>query len=98
MNNFTYKQKQSQRNSVSLFMATSIKQKLHTLIDNIDNESLLTQVYELIYKKNSSKEGDLWSKLSPQQQEEVLLSLEESNNPSNLISNEDVKKSHKKWL
>jgi hypothetical protein len=79
-------------------MATSIKQKLHTLIDNIDNESLLTQVYELIYKKNSSKEGDLWNKLTPQQQEEVLLSLEESNEANNLISNDDVKKSHKKWL
>jgi hypothetical protein len=79
-------------------MATSIKQKLHTLIDNIDNESLLTQVYELIYKKNSSKEGDLWNKLTQQQQEEVLLSLEESNDTNNLISNEDVKKSHKKWL
>lgn len=79
-------------------MATSIKQKLHTLIDNIDNESLLTQVYELIYKKNSSKEGDLWSTLTPQQQQEVLLSLEESNDPTNLISNDEVKKNHKKWL
>ncbi|HSY61444.1 MAG TPA: hypothetical protein VK796_06180 [Cytophaga sp.] len=79
-------------------MATSIKQKLHTLIDNIDNESLLTQVYELIYKKSASKEGDLWSKLSPEQQQEVLLSLEESNDATNLISNDDVKKSHKKWL
>jgi hypothetical protein len=79
-------------------MATSIKQKLHTLIDNIDNESLLTQVYELIYKKNSSKEGDLWNKLTTQQQQEVLLSLEESNDANNLISNDDVKKSHKKWL
>jgi len=76
-------------------MATSIKQKLHTLIDNIDNESLLTQVYELIYKKNSSKEGDLWNKLTLQQQEEVLLSLEESNDTNNLISNDGVKKSIK---
>ncbi|ABG59873.1 hypothetical protein [Cytophaga hutchinsonii] len=79
-------------------MATSIKQKLHTLIDTIDNESLLTQVYELIYKKSSSKEGDLWNKLTSQQQQEVLLSLEESNDTNNLISNDDVKKSHKKWL
>lgn len=79
-------------------MATSIKQKLHTLIDNIDNESLLTQVYELIYKKNSSKEGDLWNKLTPLQQQEVLHSLEESNDSNNLISNDDVKKNHKKWL
>lgn len=79
-------------------MGTSIKQKLHDLIEKIDNESLLNQVYELIYKKNISKEGDLWSKLTTDQQKEVLLSLEESNDPNNLISNEEVKKEHKKWL
>lgn len=79
-------------------MATSIKQKLHDLIEKIDNESLLSQVYELIYKKNTSNEGDLWNKLTPDQQNEVLLSLEESNDPKNLISHEDVKRNHKKWL
>jgi len=79
-------------------MATSIKQKLHDLIEKSDNESLLNQVYELIYKKNSSKEGDLWSQLTSEQQAEVLLSLEESNDPNNLISQEEVKRTHKKWL
>jgi len=79
-------------------MGNSIKQKLHKLIDKIENESILTQVYELIYKKSSSKEGDLWNKLSPEQQKEVLLSLEESEDPNNLISNEEVKRNHKKWL
>jgi len=79
-------------------MAISIKQKLHNLIDNIENESILNQVYELIYKKNASAENDLWSKLSTEQQQEVLLSLEESNDPNNLTSQEEVKKAHKKWL
>lgn len=79
-------------------MATSIKQKLHELIDQIDNESLLRQAYELIYKKNASKEGDLWNKLSQEQQEEILISLEESDDPENLISNEEVKRIHRKWL
>lgn len=79
-------------------MATSIKQKLHDLIEKIENESILNQVYELIYKKSFSKEGDLWSKLSPEQQMEVLLSLEESNDSNNLISNEELKKNHKRWL
>jgi hypothetical protein len=79
-------------------MAPSIKQKLHDLIEKIDNESLLNQVYELIYKKNTSREGDLWNKLTPDQQKEVLLSLEESNDPANLISEEEAKRNHKKWL
>jgi hypothetical protein len=79
-------------------MATSIKQKLHDLIDSIDNDSILNQVYELISQKNTSTESDLWSKLTNDQQKEVLLSLEESEEPYNLISQEEVKKNHKKWL
>jgi hypothetical protein len=79
-------------------MATSIKQKLHDLIEQIDNESLLNQVYELIYKKKVSKEGDLWSKLTSEQQREVIQSLEESETPANLVSEEEVKRRHKKWL
>jgi len=79
-------------------MALSIKQKLHNLIEKIDNESLLNQVYELLYKKNAAPEGSLWSKLTAEQQQEVLASLEESENPDNLIPNEEVKKNHKKWL
>jgi TRAP-type C4-dicarboxylate transport system substrate-binding protein len=79
-------------------MAASIKKKLHDLIDKIDNESILTQVYELIYKKNISTEGDLWNKLTKEQQREVLLSLEESNDSQNLVSREEAKRNHKKWL
>jgi hypothetical protein len=79
-------------------MATSIKQKLHDLIDSIDNDSILNHVYELISQKNTSTESDLWSKLTDGQQKEVLLSLEESEEPYNLISQEEVKKNHKKWL
>lgn len=81
-----------------LDMRSSIKQKLHDLIEKIDNESFLTQVYELLYSKTSSKDGQLWMKLTPEQQKEVLLSLEESNDPINLISDEEVKRRHKKWL
>lgn len=79
-------------------MAISIKQKLHDLIDKIENEGILNQAYELIYKKAASKEGDLWNKLTLEQQEEVLLSLEESKDSNNLISNEEARKIHNKWL
>ncbi len=87
-------------NSVFLYlsMATSIKQKLHELIDKIENESILNQAYELIYKKNASGEGDLWNKLTLKQQQELLLSLEESENPDNLISEEELKERYNKWL
>ena len=76
----------------------SIKEKLHFLIEKIENEAILNQIYELVYKKSSSMEGDLWNKLTQAQQNEILLSLEESLEPGGLISNEEVKNLHKKWL
>lgn len=79
-------------------METSIKQKLYDLIEKIDDESILKQAYELIYIKQSSEQSDLWTNLSEEQQNEVLQSLEESDDPSNLIPHEEVKRRHKKWL
>ena len=79
-------------------MRTSIKQKLHDLIDQIENEQFLKQVYKLINSKSPVTNGKLWVQLTSDQQNEILLSLEESNDPKNLISNDEVKSNHKKWL
>lgn len=75
-----------------------LKQNFHHLIDSIDNEKLLINFYDLIKKRSSAKEEQLWNKLNDQEQNELLLSLEESKNPENLISHEEMKKKHKKWL
>lgn len=75
-----------------------LKQNFHHLIDSIDNESLLINFYDLIKKRASAKEGHLWNKLTDQEQEELLQSLEESKNPETLTNHEDMRKKHKKWL
>ena len=75
-----------------------LKQNFHHLIDSIDNEKLLINFYELIKKKSSAEEGQLWNKLTDEEQKELLLSLEESKNPENLISHEEMVNKHKKWL
>ena len=75
-----------------------LKQNFHHLIDSIDNEKLLLNFYDLIKKRSSAKEGQLWNNLTDQEQKELLLSLEESKNPENLIDHEEMKKKHKKWL
>ncbi|MDP3914969.1 MAG: hypothetical protein Q8R96_14660 [Bacteroidota bacterium] len=75
-----------------------LKQSFHHLIDSIDNENLLINFYDLIKKRSSAKEGQLWNKLTDQEQKELLLSLEESKNPENLIDHEEMKMKHKKWL
>jgi len=75
-----------------------LKQNFHHLIDSIDNEKLLINFYDLIKKRSSAKEGQLWNRLTTHEQEELLLSLEESENPENLIDHEEMKMKHKKWL
>jgi hypothetical protein len=75
-----------------------LKQNFHLLIDSIDNDNLLVNFYDLLKKRSSAKEGQLWNRLTSQEQEELLLSLEESKNPENLISHQEMQKKYKKWL
>jgi hypothetical protein len=75
-----------------------LKKNFHTLIDRIDNERLLKDFYDLFLRRSQSEEGTLWSNLTTKEQEELLLSEEESNYETNLISHQEMKKKHQKWL
>jgi len=75
-----------------------LKKDFHNLIDSIDNESLLSDFYALIKRRISGKEGKLWKGLTKKEQEELNLAFEESKKPENLISHEEMRKKHKKWL
>jgi hypothetical protein len=75
-----------------------LKNNFHHLIDSIENENLLQEFYELMLRKRASKDGKLWAMLSKDEIEELLLANEESENPDNLISHEDMKKKYSKWL
>lgn len=77
---------------------TEIKKNLHLLIDRIDNENLLISLYDLIKNRSSIKEGRLWDRLSLQDREELLCALEESEDPENLISHDEMKEKHKIFL
>ena len=75
-----------------------IKKNFHLLIDSIDNESILISFYDLIKQRSSTKEGQLWNRLTKAERDELLLALEESYNPDNLISHDEMVTKHKKWL
>lgn len=75
-----------------------LRKNFHLLIDSIENENLLISFYDLIKKRSSANEGQLWNRLTKQEQEELLLTLEESKNPDNLISHDEMKKKYKEWL
>jgi len=75
-----------------------LKNDFHNLIDKIENENLLIKFYELIQKKMSSKNGQLWNQLAVEEQEELLKAEKESNDEGNLIDWQIIKEKHKKWL
>lgn len=74
------------------------RQEFHNLIDGIKDESKLEAYFELIQSMNKRANGELWAALSHDEQQELLLSNEESKDPKNLVSHSDVKKQHDKWL
>lgn len=74
------------------------KEKLHILVDQIQDEELLKAYLDLLENRAKEVVGKLWNTLSNQEKEELLLSYEESFDDSNLIDNEEVKDKFKKWL
>lgn len=78
--------------------STELKKNFHILIDSIDNENLLINFYDILKKRYSAKDGQLWERLTNQEREELLLALEESEDRKNLISHDEMKKKHQKWL
>lgn len=78
--------------------AKELKRSFHDLVDNIENESLLMNFYELMKNRTYGRDCKLWSRLSLKEQESLLHILEETKNPDNVISHSKMKKKHEKWL
>ncbi|ASB50973.1 hypothetical protein [Alkalitalea saponilacus] len=75
-----------------------LKKNFHNLIDSIDNENILISFYEMIKSKTDTKAGQLWGRLTKNEQSELLKAFEESDNPDNLVDFDTIKKKHEKWL
>jgi hypothetical protein len=75
-----------------------LKKDIHLLIDKIENENLLEHFYALLLQSIEKKKDVLWDQLSKDEQEQVLLSFDESFNESNLISHQEARKKYAKWL
>lgn len=78
--------------------AEQIKEKFHLLIDRIEDQELVKVYFELIQMLNLNESGKLWNGLTEVEKNELVISLEESNDPNNLISHEIVKNQHAEWL
>lgn len=53
---------------------------------------------DLMKRKSSGEEENGWNLLSDDQKQELMSSAKESEDLNNLVSNDDLKAKHKKWL
>ena len=75
-----------------------LRKDFHNLIDQIENEALLRRLYDIFKTRSQIRDGQLWSRLNEQEQEELLKAFEESEDPDHLLDYDEVKKKHEKWL
>ncbi|MFM6975530.1 MAG: hypothetical protein ACKOW2_01615 [Sphingobacteriaceae bacterium] len=70
--------------------AVELKSNIHKIVDGIQNEQLLQSLYDFLKLRAEAQPGQLWSKLSAEQQKELLLSFEESDDENHLLEREKV--------
>jgi hypothetical protein len=78
--------------------AIEIKSNFHNLIDRINNDQLLVKLYHIMEQVSSAADGQLWSRLTEDEQVELLKIEREVQSDSDLIPNEKMQPKHQKWL
>lgn len=75
----------------------TIKDRFHQLIEQIEDEALLKEIYEMVYQQADQK-GDFWHSLTAEQQADLKNALKETEDESNLVDNDTVLTNARKWL
>lgn len=78
--------------------AIEIRTNFHHLIDQINNEQLLIKLYRIMEQASLTTEGQLWSRLTEDEQIDLLKIEKEVQSDANLIPNKQMQEKHKKWL
>lgn len=75
-----------------------IKTNFHHLIDQLNNEELLIKFYRIMEQASTTADGQLWNRLTSDEQMELLKIEREAQSDLYLISSEQMQNKHKKWL
>ncbi len=76
----------------------SIKEKLHELIDKIEDINELEKYYSILNNIQPNNYGKLYDKLSEVQKKDLEVSYQQSLSKEKLIPHEIVMKKYEKWL
>lgn len=72
--------------------SVELRSDIQKILERIENESLLRAIHDFLIVRENAVDGQIWNALTKEQQNEVYLSYQESENDNNLIDWEDVKK------
>jgi len=78
--------------------AIETRTNFHHLIDQITNDQLLNKLYHIMEQASMAADGQLWSRLTEDEQIELLKIEREVQSDINLIPNDQMQEKHKKWL
>lgn len=68
----------------------TLRSNLHKTVAKIEDERLLRATYSFLDARENSEVGKMWNSLTLEQKKEVLKAYDESEDDSNLISDDDV--------
>lgn len=74
-----------------------IKDQFHNLIDRVQDEAVLVRYLGAISSEIKGESLDLWNDLTTQQQKGILEAIDQTEDPSRLISHEEAMKRHAPW-
>lgn len=77
---------------------SELKHQVHDLVDQLTDETTLTQLRGTLSELVQQPENDDWNDLTEAQRQRILTAYESSLNPANLISHDVVKQQFTKWL
>jgi predicted KAP-like P-loop ATPase len=74
-----------------------IKLIIFELLATTKDTKVLNSIYKQLKSQTEKKESDFWDEFSPEQKEEIMISIEESDK-GETTSHSQVMKKYKKWL
>ncbi|MCF8247960.1 MAG: hypothetical protein K9J37_22555 [Saprospiraceae bacterium] len=80
--------------------ALELKGSIIDIIARVNDLTLLDELNRIVHEfiKQKQKDTDWWDELTPEQQEELQLAIDESDDEANLVSEEDANEMIQKWL
>lgn len=77
-----------------------LKGQMLQLISEVDDQPTLERLMKYLFKvvnQEGTQPEEWWNELTPEQQADLDLAMEEIKNPANLISNELAEKQMERW-